>query len=55
MQGQGDGRHPHSAADKRMALGSVVGMAKQGIADTDLAKAKEEAASVQAALKKELM
>ena len=54
-KGQGAGVIPDSAADRGMALNSAVGMAKQGIAETDLGKAKADAAAVQAALKKDSM
>lgn len=54
-KGKGLGAIPDSLAGKRMALQSVVDMAERGIAQADLAKAKEEAAEVQAALKKDMM
>ncbi len=49
---QGMGAIPDSMADKRGALESAAEMAKQGLAQDDPAMAKQEAAAVQAALKK---
>ncbi|TAN58753.1 MAG: hypothetical protein EPN20_16030 [Magnetospirillum sp.] len=54
-KGQGMGVIPDTAADKRGPLGAAVGMAKQGIAQDDLTKAKADAAALQAALKKASM
>ena len=54
-KGQGMGAIPDSMADKRTALGAAVGVAKQGIAQEDIVKAKEDATALQAALKKASM
>jgi len=54
-KGQGMGAIPDAAADKRMALEAAVGTAKQGLAQDDVAKAKADAATLQAALKKASM
>ncbi|MBI5163140.1 MAG: hypothetical protein HY985_04470 [Magnetospirillum sp.] len=51
-KGQGMGAIPDSPADKQASLGAAVATAKQGLAQTDLAKAKGEAMAVQATLKK---
>ena len=54
-KGQGMGIIPDSMAAKHAELQAVVGMAKKGIAEEDMTKAKADATAVQAALKKASM
>ena len=54
-KGQGMGIIPDSSADKQASLKAAVGMAKDGIAQQDMTKAKADATALQAALKKAAM
>ncbi|CAA7617577.1 hypothetical protein [Magnetospirillum sp. SS-4] len=51
-KGQGMGAIPDSPADKRMALEAALKMARDGMAESDLDKAKAKASATQAALGK---
>lgn len=54
-KGQGAGAIPDSPADKQKDLNSALSMARLGLAQTDLTKAKEQAGQIQATLKKAAM